>query len=221
MTDYELIRSKRRSLELRVLEDGRVQVRAPQQTPLRMVQAFVASRSQWIAAQQERQAQRPRQRWHDGAAFVLRGKTLSLDASEGATRVFVSGGYLTVRVSDSDQESSVKTAVQNWLRKQARAAFEDSIERQFDWFAAEGFSRPVLRVKSMRTRWGSLSARGYINLNLALLHYPPKALDYVVMHELCHLIHMNHGPGFHALMDARMPDWRQRKNLLDQPCYQP
>ena len=56
MTDYELIRSKRRSLELRVLEDGRVQVRAPQRAPLRMVQAFVDSRRQWIRSQQQRQA---------------------------------------------------------------------------------------------------------------------------------------------------------------------
>ena len=53
------------------------------------------------------------------------------------------------------------------------------------------------------------------------LHYPPAAMDYVVMHELCHLQHMDHGPGFHALMDARMPDWRQRKQLLDQPLFQP
>ena len=133
----------------------------------------------------------------------------------------VSGGYLQVRVAGPDSETAVQQAVERWLRQQARALFEDSIERQFGWFAGQGYTRPVLRVKKMRTRWGSLSAKGYINLNMALLHYPPAALDYVVMHELCHLQHMDHGPGFHALMDARMPDWRQRKHLLDQPLYQP
>ncbi|EKF73264.1 hypothetical protein A11A3_14632 [Alcanivorax hongdengensis A-11-3] len=221
MTDYQLIRSKRRSLELRVLEDGRVQVRAPNRAPLRMVQAFVDSRRQWIRDQQQRQARRPRQRWQDGAAFCFRGEPLQLDVCQGVSRVQRQGGYLQVRLAEPDQEAPVQSAVENWLRRQARPLFEDSIDRQFGWFAAQGYNRPTLRVKKMRTRWGSLSARGYINLNLALLHYPPAVLDYVVMHELCHLQHMDHGPGFHALMDARMPDWRQRKALLEQPLYQP
>ncbi|MCG8392075.1 MAG: M48 family metallopeptidase [Pseudomonadales bacterium] len=221
MTDYELIRSKRRSLELRVLEDGRVQVRAPQRAPLRMVQAFVDSRRGWISEQQQRQASRPRQRWQDGATFFFRGNPLVLDVSSGRTWVTVAGRYLQVRVPEPDSEASVQQAVENWLRRQARPVFEDSIDRQFPWFASQGHARPALRVKKMRTRWGSLSARGYINLNMALLQYPPAALDYVVMHELCHLQHMDHGPGFHALMDARMPDWRQRKAMLDQPLFQP
>ena len=74
---------------------------------------------------------------------------------------------------------------------------------------------PVLRVKKMRSRWGSLSRRGYINLSLALMQYPPAVIDYVVMHELCHLEYMHHGPAFHALMDRRMPDWPARKRRLD------
>lgn len=221
MTDFELIRSKRRSLELRVLEDGTVQVRAPQRAPARMVQAFVDSRRQWIADQQQRQASRPRQRWLDGEVLAWRGDRLQLDVSEGRTRVGISGSYLSVRVTQPEDEMVVRSAVEGWMRRQAKGVFEDSIERQFGWFAAQGFARPTLRIKKMRTRWGSLSARGYINLNMALLHYPPLALDYVVMHELCHLKHMDHGPGFHSLMDARMPDWRQRKALLEQPLFQP
>ncbi len=220
MTDYELIRSKRRSLELRVLEDGRVQVRAPQRAPLRMVQAFVDSRRQWIAEQQHRQASRPRQRWQDGEVLTWRGEPLRMDVCEGRTRVAISGAYLSIQVARPEEEAVVRSAVEGWMRRQAKAIFADSIQRQFDWFEQQGFRQPIMRIKTMRTRWGSLSARGYINLNLALLHYPPAALDYVVMHELCHLQHMDHGPGFHALMDARMPDWRQRKRLLDQPLYQ-
>lgn len=221
MTDYQLIRSKRRSLELRVLEDGRVQVRAPQRASLRMVQDFVDSRRQWIADQQQRQASRPRQRWQDGATLAWRGEPLQMDVCEGRTRVALSRPYLSVRVAEPEQEMAVRSAVEGWMRRQAKPVFEDSIERQFHWFEQQGFVRPTLRIKKMRTRWGSLSARGYINLNMALLHYPADALDYVVMHELCHLKHMDHGPGFHALMDARMPDWRHRKTLLEQPLFQP
>ena len=171
MTDYQLIRSKRRSLELRVLEDGRVQVRAPQRASLRMVQDFVDSRRQWIADQQQRQASRPRQRWQDGATLAWRGEPLQMDVCEGRTRVALSGPYLSVRVAEPEQEMAVRSAVEGWMRRQAKPVFEDSIERQFHWFEQQGFVRPTLRIKKMRTRWGSLSARGYINLNMALLHY--------------------------------------------------
>ena len=204
-----------------MLEDGRVQVRAPQRASLRRVQDFVDSRRQWIADQQQRQASRPRQRWQDGATLAWRGEPLQMDVCEGRTRVALSGPYLSVRVAEPEQEMAVRSAVEGWMRRQAKPVFEDSIERQFHWFEQQGFVRPTLRIKKMRTRWGSLSARGYINLNMALLHYPADALDYVVMHELCHLKHMDHGPGFHALMDARMPDWRHRKTLLEQPLFQP
>src|SRR5690606_39832156 len=76
--------------------------------------------------------------------------------------------------------------------------------------------RPQLRIKKMRTRWGSLSQRGYINLNLALMQLPEHLLELVVVHELCHLKHFDHGPGFRALMSQCLPDWRVREQQLSQ-----
>ena len=102
-----------------------------------------------------------------------------------------------------------------WYREQARRHFNTEIDRQFPFFADRGHARPLLRVKRMKSRWGSLSSRGYINLNLALIQLPRPCLEYVVTHELCHLEHMNHGPGFQRLMDQRLPDWRARKALLN------
>ena len=118
-------------------------------------------------------------------------------------------------VPDPHDEAAVSHAVHEWWRGLARTRFQESIERQFPWFAERGHRLPVLRVKKMRSRWGSLSRRGYINLSLALMQYPPAVIDYVVMHELCHLEYMHHGPAFHALMDRRMPDWPARKRRLD------
>lgn len=221
MQEMELIRSKRRSVELRVLADGRLQVRAPQQLPRHAIETFIASRQAWIRQQRLHQAQRPRQYWHHGAQLYFRGQALTLYLAAGSTRVEQEGRVLQVRLQEPDDAAKVQSTVQRWLRRMGRELMEDSIERQFNWFAARGHQRPVLRMKIMRTRWGSLSSRGYINLNLALLHYPPAVLDYVVMHELCHLEHRNHGAGFHRLMDARMPDWRQRKTQLDEPFYCP
>lgn len=213
--EYELVRSRRRSLEVRVFPDGRVQVRAPERLALRHVRAFVDERRSWIERQQQQMAQRPRQRWRHGDHCYHLGDTLSLEPGAGRRRVARHQDRLRVTVPDPDDEHQVSDAVHEWWRGQARTLFQARIEALFPWFAERGHSRPVLRVKKMRTRWGSLSQRGYINLNLLLMQYPVPVIDYVVMHELCHLEHMNHGPDFHALMDQRMPDWRRRKRLLE------
>lgn len=214
--EYELIRSRRRSLEVRVRVDGSVQVRAPLKLAAYRVEAFVDSRRDWIRDQQQRMASRPRVRWRDGDHCACLGESLTLRLGvAGKARVRRHGHQLHVNVPEPDDEAAVSHAVHEWWRGQARTVFQDSIERQFHWFADRGHRLPVLRVKKMRTRWGSLSRRGYINLSLALMQYPPAVIDYVVMHELCHLEHMHHGPAFHALMDCRMPDWPARKQQLD------
>ncbi len=67
----------------------------------------------------------------------------------------------------------------------------------------------------MKRRWGSLSRSGVITLNIMLVMAPMECIDYVVAHELCHLVHKNHGPQFYTLLDRIMSDWRQRKALLE------
>lgn len=214
-----MIRSKRRSLEMRVSEEGHVVVRAPLRLSRRHVDRFVLERRDWIERQRQRVAALPRPRWRDGETCVDLGESLTLAISVAArVRVRREGRWLNVAVPDPDDEAMVRDAVRGWWRQRARTLYQDCIERQFPWFAARGHALPVLRLKWMRTRWGSLSRRGYINLNLALMHHPIDVIDYVVMHELCHLEHMHHGPEFHALMDRRMPDWRSRKGRLENPA---
>jgi|TARA_B100000965_G_scaffold404094_1_gene433924 predicted metal-dependent hydrolase len=214
--EYELVRSRRRSLEVRVRVDGSVQVRAPLKLAAYRVEAFVDSRRDWIRDQQQRMAARPRVRWRDGDPCQYLGEPLTLRVAAAArARVARHGDELHVGVPDPHDEAAVSHAVHEWWRGLARTRFQESIERQFPWFAERGHRLPVLRVKKMRSRWGSLSRRGYINLSLALMQYPPAVIDYVVMHELCHLEYMHHGPAFHALMDRRMPDWPARKRRLD------
>ena len=77
------------------------------------------------------------------------------------------------------------------------------------------FPLPRLSLRVMRTRWGSLSPRTGMCLNVLLVHFPEEAIEYVVVHELCHLYYHGHGKRFYALLEAVLPDWRQRKQLLN------
>lgn len=217
--DIRIIRSERKSLTVQVLADGSVQVRAPRRLAMSAIKAFVAQHQSWIVRQQARQAAIPRQRWRHGDSLPVLGVPYYLELEQGRSAVRSEGCRLQVRLLHPDSEDDVALQVERWLRRQANEVYSESIDRQFVWFAAQGLQRPTLRIKKMRTRWGSLSARGYINLNLSLMHYPTEIVDYVVMHELCHLKYMHHGPEFHALMDARMPDWRERKKQLNAPQH--
>ncbi len=100
---------------------------------------------------------------------------------------------------------------------QAAQLFEERISHYFPPFAARGYVRPKLRLRCMKSRWGSCrKGTGAITLNTELFKTPPGCLDYVVVHELCHLVHGNHGKRFWALVERMMPDYRERKRRLHQ-----
>lgn len=218
LPEYTLIRSDRRSLELRVLTDQRLEIRAPRRTAQSDIDDFLRSRLSWLARTRARLAQRAAPLTlplAHGARHPLLGQPVQLHILTGARRApFLQGDRLQIQLPTPD-EASIGRALDDWYRHQARTAFNAEIDRQFPFYAARGHARPTLRIKRMKSRWGSLSTRGYINLNLALIQLPRPCLEYVVAHELCHLEHMDHGPGFHRLMDQRMPDWRARKALLN------
>ncbi|WP_245932512.1 M48 family metallopeptidase [Isoalcanivorax indicus] len=218
LPEYRLIRSDRRSLELRVLPDQRLEIRAPRRTAQSDIDAFLRSRLPWLARTRDRLAERPAPLTLPlvhGARHPLLGQPVQLHIQVGARRPPVlQDDRLHIQLP-APTPDAIASVLDGWYRAQARSAFNAEIDRQFPFFAARGHARPTLRIKRMKSRWGSLSSRGYINLNLALIQLPRSCLEYVVAHELCHLEHMDHGPGFHRLMDQRLPDWRARKTLLN------
>ena len=98
-----------------------------------------------------------------------------------------------------------------------RALLEEAVDRVYPLVAGTGVSRPEVKLRKMRSQWGNCHWRqGYITLNTALARCPETLRDYVALHELVHFLHHDHGPGFYAAMDARMPDWRDRRQTLKQ-----
>ena len=97
-------------------------------------------------------------------------------------------------------------------RRECRVLLARALDRVYPLVVSFGVGRPELKIRKMRTQWGNCHwMQGYITLNTALHRLPEHLRDYVALHELVHLIHHDHGPGFYALMDALMPDWRKRR----------
>jgi len=125
------------------------------------------------------------------------------------------GAYLEVTVKDNKDIKSVRKTVDHWFRTRVEAVFEKHLAVCQEVASRHDIPEPIISLRKMRTRWGSCSGKGRVTLNLNLIQGPVHCIDYVIMHELCHLTHHNHSPAFYRLLSRCMPDWKKRKAILD------
>ena len=205
-------RSKR--LALRVSPSGDVEVRVPPHTPQREIDQLLKRHSQWLWRCMAKAVSPPAlPQYRSGDYFFYLGDSwqLRVDAGRGAVSD-LSLRVLTLRTVDHGAEN-IRRLMLKWLRERSLEYFSArlvALSKALPWPQPV----PTLRVRAMRSRWGSCSKRG-ICLNTRLMKAPPACIDMVIVHELCHLVHMNHSPAFYALMDDAMPDWREASRQLD------
>lgn len=221
--DWELVRSQRRTLAIQIRQDGLVQVRAPLRLPMREIEAFVRSREDWIRHHLAEIAARPVEpAWGEGRTWWYLGSALPVVAADdlvvarGRRRVPVvrqQAGVMQVAPVLLTDPLRLEAALQQWLRERAEEELPARLQQQLERLG-ESWRPAGLRLRHMRSRWGSCSRDGRITLNTQLLHLPPACIDYVICHELCHLREFNHGPRFHAWQDSISPDWRQRRSEM-------
>lgn len=217
-----IIRSKKRkrSIALFVESDGSLRVLAPLRVSQKWIEAFVASRAKWIERRREaakaKQAAQTRQ-LTDGAVVFFQGKETRL-------RVCIAGEPLTsppdeasialflpAQPSPETLEAEIRTALILWCKQQARRLFKERVE---EW-AERLHLRPTrLIVTQTRRQWGSCNAKNEIRLCWRLVMAAPELLDYVVVHELCHIAHKHHGPRFWQAVAKALPDYKERQNSL-------
>ncbi|HEX9036654.1 MAG TPA: SprT family zinc-dependent metalloprotease [Ktedonobacterales bacterium] len=159
----------------------------------------------------------------DGHALPFRGRTLRLTFTPAPSasllaRITLRGDQLTIALPASatalptgERDARVRDLLERWYRRQAGPVFE---ERLAHWNTRYHFTWASVNVKSQKTRWGSCSRKGNLNFNWRLLLAPPTILDYVVIHELCHLKEHNHAAGFWALVERACPDYREHRAWL-------
>lgn len=217
---YQIIRSRRHTLELRVYPDRRVEVRAPLRMAQMEIQTFVDQREEWLNKRLATFSDAPSllppdKRFACGSEHPYLGRRMTLVLRKGRGRASFDGEVLALPVSDVNSAEVVEKALLRWYRQQAQREFAERLVQWFVHFSKRGHQMPALQIRTMRSRWGSLSLRSGMTLNLELIKTPPECIDYVVLHELCHLEHMNHGPHFKALMSDYMADWPARKKQLN------
>jgi predicted metal-dependent hydrolase len=223
--EVELSRKRVRNLHLSVHPpDGRVRISAPLRASDRSIARFVRENLDWVAGHRARIAEEERRaaprpvvlRGEDGEVWSRFGQALRLTVVErpGRPRVLITPERRLVLMVPMGAPSDVRlAALERWQRRELRGAASRMIEH---WSPRLDVAPQFLGIKRMRTRWGTcVPQRGRIWLSLALASREPAQVEYVVVHELVHLLEGSHGRRFVALMDTHLPDWRARKEALD------
>lgn len=222
---YKLVRrSTRKTVGVEVFPDGSVLVLAPVGGATDRIEQILSRKAHWVVARRRE--------------FSAMDKAITIESVVSGMSLRYLGRQYKVRVSRSSTQNGVplvtharegfqlhaaakvtqkalRQALDAWLRQQARTIFSERVDACFVSYRRKGYAKPLLRVRSMRSRWASLSPAGILSVNPSLIHQPLACIDYVLTHELCHLVHPNHGPDFMRLLKRKLPNWRQLKARLE------
>lgn len=211
---------RRKGLRIVVHPDQTVTADAPEGRDISEVLRRIEKRGAWIVRQQfffeQFMPRQPEKRYVSGESFSYLGRQHRLKVELGRPQaVRLDGPNLRVASLDPEDRIRTKQLVGEWYREQSRRVFADRLVRCHATAKRHGISLPTIVLRRMQRRWGSCKGKGRILLNTELLKAPAYCIDYVIMHELCHLRYASHDDRFSRLLDVMMPDWERRKARLE------
>lgn len=219
---YELELKDVKNINLRIKKDGSVHVSASPSVPLDIIEAFLARKADFIIAAQKRFAERPANtagqlQCTNGDIFYVLNQRLVLTVRKSSSNLaYIEGGSIILGVKDPDSFSLRQKTFARFFDSSCIQVFGGIMAEIYPIFKAQGVAYPELRIRNMKSRWGScMPKKGIITINKKLLCAPTECIHYVILHEFCHFIHPDHSAAFHGLMTKLMPDWKERKKLLE------
>lgn len=219
---YQLERKRVKNLNLRIRKDGSVFVSANETVSCEEIDLFIQSKASYILKainhfnEMAQYKPHPKQ-YVSGETFCIQGRGLRLHVSQAKKDAISSDGvYIFLEVKDINDIDKKRRIVTRFLDQECKVVFGEVIEALYPLVKKYGVEEPTLRIRDMETQWGScLTKKKIITLNKRLLEAPRNCIEYVVMHELCHLVYPNHSKQFYSFLTMLMPDWKDRKNYLD------
>ncbi|MFK5948471.1 MAG: SprT family zinc-dependent metalloprotease [Methylococcales bacterium] len=217
---YQYAFKERKTLAIHVHPDLSVTVDAPLGTGLEKIRQKIVKRAGWIRRSKREfelyLPKQPERRYINGESHRYLGRQYRLKALKGnEDSVKCSRGYFNVTCKQKPTPTKVKELLEEWYSKKAT----EVIQKRYVICSAKARSLNIqsapMTLRKLKTRWGSCTKTGKIILNKELIKSPTDCIDYVIMHELCHLIEYNHGPKFWRLLTKIMPDYVKVKNRLN------
>src|SRR6185437_1078964 len=217
LDNIKLIRKDVKSANIKVRPNLEVLFTAPIKMTQNDIDRIISKRTEWILKQLEhfkRFKPMPQKEFVSGESIEYLGRTYRLKVIKSIdNEVKLKHCYLFVFVSDTSNLKLKQVLIESWYYSKAQEYFNKIINK-FQPLVKKNINK--ITIKKMKARWGScITTKGYINLNLDLIKKPRQAIEYVVFHELVHLIHYNHDKNFYNFLSSHMPDWQIRRARLN------
>ena len=218
MSDYRVVREKRKSFAAEVNPDFQVVIKAPNEAPDIAVDDFIRRKTKWIDKQLDyfRQFNRPENsQIVSGCSVLYLGRQYQLIIEKAAWKnaVRVLKNKIYILSSAPQKTDEISAAFQNWLLSRAQNVFSERLAECMKSFP--NMTRPELKIRKLKKRWGSYLKKHQIVLNPDLIKASKRSIDYVIFHELCHAFYPDHTTEFYKLLSTKMPDWRNMKEKME------
>jgi predicted metal-dependent hydrolase len=216
---YDLVRSTRRTLSLSVKKGGSLLIRAPWHLPVGTIMDFVISKEAWIIKQRNRVFEKEEVKkeltYTEGCLLPYLGSDYRLMLSNASgKRITVDGSSISVSCRFPDDPEKVKEIIESWYLSEAKRLLIPRTVQLAELYSNDVPMPSFVAVRKMKSRWGTCRTNGKIMLNTELVKKRQELIDSVIIHELCHLRHHNHGKEFYALVEKLMPGYKTiRKEL--------
>jgi len=217
--EFRIVYSRRRTLGISVLPDSSVIVRAPYRASLKTISGVVQDKSDWIIKHRDNYRNVDQKKLNGsfatGGIQLFRGKEYELIVTEAPKNsVRINGSKIEITLPDPDEGVAVKKLLYAIYKTEAASVFPEMMNSALRKLERQNFLPTGLVIRSMKSRWGSCSRKGIITLSTELIKLPDIYIEYVIVHELCHLKHHNHGKDYYLLLSQLFPDWKNvRKDL--------
>ncbi len=209
----------RKTLEISVYPDTSVRVVAPVDRSFQEIEEKVRKRASWIIEQRYFFSmflpRQPEKRYVSGESFYYLGKQYRLKVIESDREdVILKHGFINIYIR-SKNKNHIEKLLNKWYRQKAEIKFKQRLNLCSKKINKYGIADPSIQIRKMTKRWGSCSKNNSIILNTELIKAPSHCIDYVILHEMCHLKYFNHSRKFYDLLVKMMPDWEKRKKRLE------
>jgi hypothetical protein len=220
--NYELQIKNVKNINLRIKADQSVYVSANKKISIDTIENFMKSKSDFILNAIDRYAEREKylpqpKKYVDGESFALLGHKRRLRVFESKKNdVEDDGVYLNLYATNTDSSELKKKTMDKWIKSYCSEVITGYCKEIYSIFEKYGIEFPQLKFRNMISRWGSCQPqRKILTFNTLLIETPVMCIEYVIMHEFTHFIYPDHSKNFYNRLSAFMPDWKERKNILE------
>lgn len=220
--EYTLTRNSKKNINFSVKPNGEIYISAPKRVSKSELNSLILERAEWLVTTQEKMLNKKSNNLEinikNGSATLIGGKKYLIKIISGQTnKVYLHEDFISIQIKEKyiDNQEYINSYFENWQKDIIYNLSKNYIDKYLKLLNLNS-KKPALYVRKMTSRWGScIPSRCKITINKNLIYSPFECLEYVVLHEVAHLIEANHSKNFYAIIEKVMPDWKNRKKLLN------